>query len=134
MYLSQAVSLPALIGIKSDLFLCTHLVQEVQLEPAVPLAGSCYQLPPQYLCIPGKSIWARLDLYRVGSLGTMSSEGRMVCRNPAHLEVGPYAVYSLRYLIFLYRNRILYLFYLCTCHRPYPVSYTHLTLPTNREV
>ncbi len=35
MYLSQAVSLPAPLRVKSDLFLCTHLVQEVQLESAV---------------------------------------------------------------------------------------------------
>ena len=66
------------------------------MSPRWPLAGYCYQLPPQYLCIPGKSIWAGLDLNRVGSiviLLNLASEVRMGYRNPAHLEVGPYAVY-----------------------------------------
>ena len=70
MYLSQAVSLPAPIRIKSDLFQCTHLVQEVQLESAVATCRSWYQLPLQYLCIPGRRIGAGYDLFRVGSLGT----------------------------------------------------------------
>ena len=46
MYLSQAVSLPAWIRIQSDLFLCTHLVQEVQLEHAVV---TCRVVAPTYL-------------------------------------------------------------------------------------
>ena len=45
MYLSQAVSLPAWIRIQSDLFLCTHLVQEVQLEHAVV---TCRIVAPTY--------------------------------------------------------------------------------------
>ena len=95
MYLSQTVSLPTTIRIKSDLFQCTHLVQEVQLESAVATCRSWYQLPLQYLYIPGRRIGAGSDLFRVGSLGTplfLSSDVRLGCRNPAHLEVRPYAL------------------------------------------
>ena len=35
MYLPQAASLPLLLGIERDLFRCSHLVEEVELEPAV---------------------------------------------------------------------------------------------------
>ena len=35
MYPPQAASLPPLFGIERDLFRCSHLVEEVELEPAV---------------------------------------------------------------------------------------------------
>ena len=94
MYLSQAVSLPAPLRIKSDPFLCTHLVQEVQLESAV---ATCRVLVPTSPAVLVHSRQAHRagsdDLFRVGSLGTplhLSSEVRLECRNQAHLEVRPY--------------------------------------------
>ena len=35
MYLPQAASLLPLLGIERDLFRCSHLAEEVELEPAV---------------------------------------------------------------------------------------------------
>ena len=35
MYPPQAASLPPLLGIERDLFRCSHLVEKVELEPAV---------------------------------------------------------------------------------------------------
>ena len=35
MYLPQAASLPPLLGIEQDLFRCSHLVEEVELESAM---------------------------------------------------------------------------------------------------
>jgi hypothetical protein len=90
MYLSQAVSLLAPLRVKSDLFLCLHLGQEVHLESAVATLVPTFRIPA------GRRIGAGCDLFRVGSLGTplhLSSEVHLGCRNPAHLEVRPYAIY-----------------------------------------
>ena len=61
------------------------------------LAVSWYYLLLQNLCIPDKSIGARPDLSRGGSLLTplhLSSELHLGCRNPADPEVRPYALYQ----------------------------------------
>ena len=95
MYLSQAVSLPTTIRIKSDLFQCTHLVQEVQLESAVATCRVLVPTSPAVLVHSRQAHRAGSDLFRVGSLGTplhLSSEVRLGCRNAAHLEVRPHAL------------------------------------------
>ncbi len=96
MYLSQAVSLPAPLRVKSDLFLCTHLGQEIQLESAVVTGRVLVPTSPAILVVYSRQlIGAGSDLFRVGSLGAplfLPAEVRIGCRNPAHLEVRPYAL------------------------------------------
>ena len=96
MYLSQAVSLPAPLRVKSDLFLCTHLVEEIQLESAVVTCRVLVPTSPAVLVHsrqahrggmrPVPSRIARSPIF-------LPSEVRLGCRNPAHLEVRPYALY-----------------------------------------
>jgi hypothetical protein len=45
MYLSQGVSLPAPLRVKSDFFLCLYLVQEIHLESA---EVTCRVMVPTY--------------------------------------------------------------------------------------
>ncbi len=52
MYLPQTVSLPPLLGIEWDLFQCSHLVQEVELEPAVV---TCSIAVPLFPAVPLQS-------------------------------------------------------------------------------
>ena len=50
MYLRQVVSLPALLGIERDLFLCIELEKEDELEPAVvPCSVAVPLFPAVYL-------------------------------------------------------------------------------------
>ncbi len=77
MYLSQAVSLPAPLRIKSDLFLCTHLVQEIQLESAVV---TCRVLVPTFPAVPVNS--------RQAHRGGMRPVPSRIARNPSLLIIG----------------------------------------------
>ena len=122
MYLSQAVSLPAPIRSKSDLFLCTHLVQEIQFEPAV---ASCRVLVPTS---PAVLVHSSQEHLR----GTRPVP-RRIARNPPSLDIGgapgmqePSAPGGKTVSIILVEILCLFFslcnsshFYLCTCHRPY---------------
>ena len=77
LYLSQAVSLPAPIGIESDLFLCTHLVQEVRLGPAVV---TCRVMAPFSPAEPLHS--------RQAHRGETGPNPRRIARNPPSLVIG----------------------------------------------
>ena len=77
MYLSQAVSLPAPLRVKSDLFLCTHLVQEIHLESAVV---TCRVLVPTS---PAVLVYSR-QAHR----GGMRPVPSRIARNPPFLTIG----------------------------------------------
>ncbi len=77
MYLSQAVSLPAPLRVKSDLFLCTHLVQEIQLETAVV---TCRVLVPTS---PAVLVYSR-QAHR----GGMRPVPNRIARSPPFLTIG----------------------------------------------
>ena len=122
MYLSQAVSLPAPLRVKSDLFLCLHLVQEIHLESAVV---TCRVLVPTS---PAVLVHSR-QAHRGGKRPVPSR----IARNPPSLIIGgapgvqePSApggktVCSILVEIFdfFYSLCNFSYFYLCTCHRPY---------------
>ena len=98
-YLSQAVTLPAPIRIKSDLFLCTHPVQEVQLEPAV-VTCRVVVLPspaePPHSRHEHRGETRPVQRRIAFDPPSLVIGGALGCRNPAHLEVRP----LLRYLVF----------------------------------
>ena len=122
MYLSQAVSLPAPIRIKSDLFQCTHLVQEVQLESAVV---TCRVLVPT-----SPAVYVHSRQAHRGGIRPVPSR---IAQSPHFLTIGgahrvqePCApggktVCSILVEIFdfFYSLCNFSYFYLCTCHRPY---------------
>ena len=122
MYLSQAVSLPAPLRVKSDLFLCLHLGQEVHLESAV---ATCRVLVPTSPTV--------LVYSRQAHRGGMRPVPSRIARNPPSLIIGgapkieePSApggktVRSILVEIFYFFYSLCNssYFYLCTCHRPY---------------
>ncbi len=77
MYLSQAVSLPAPIRVKSDLFRCTHLGQEIQLESAVVTCRVMVPTSPEVL------VHSR-QAHRGGKRPVPSR----IARNPSSLIIG----------------------------------------------
>ena len=77
MYLSQAVSLVAPLRVKSDLFLCLHLVQEIHLESA---EVTCRVLVPTS---PAVLVHSR-QAHR-GGMGPVPSR---IARNPPFLIIG----------------------------------------------
>jgi hypothetical protein len=79
MYLSQAVFLPTPLRVKSDLFLCLHLGQEIQLESAVV---TCKVLIPTS---PAVLVHSR-QAHRGGKRPVPSR----IARNPSSLIIGVY--------------------------------------------
>ena len=122
MYLSQAVSLPAPLRVKSDLFLCLHQVQEIHLESAVV---TCRVLVPTFPAVLVHS--------RQAHRGGMRPVPSRIARSPPSLTIGgaprvqePSApggktVCSILVEIFCicYSLCNFSYFYFCTCHRPY---------------
>ena len=122
MYLSQAVSLPAPLRVKSDLFLCTHLVQEIQLESAV---ATCRVLVPTSPAVLVRSMQAHR--------GGMRPVPSRIARNPPFLTIGgaPRVQESsapggktvcsivVEIFDFFYSLCNFSYFYLCTCNMPY---------------
>ncbi len=126
MYLSQAVSLPAPLRVKSVLFLCLHLVQEIQLESAVV---TCRVLVPTS---PAVLVHSR-QVHRGGKRPVPSR----IARSPPFLTIGgapreqePSApggktvcIMLVEIFDFFYSLCDFSYFYLCTCHRPYLFRY-----------
>ena len=122
MYLSQAVSLPAPLRVKSDLILCTHRVQEKQLESA---AVTCRVMVPTSPAVLVHS--------RQAHRGGMRPVPSRIARSPPFLTIrgaprvqepsasGGKTVRSMLVEIFdfFYSSCNFSYFYLCTCHRPY---------------
>ena len=100
MYLSQAASLPPLLGTESDFFQRDSLSQEVQLEPALVACSVAVPHVPAVAVQSGQlgdgktglflPRIARVRLYLRPELGPES-------RNSAHQKVRPWDIYSLSY-------------------------------------
>jgi hypothetical protein len=121
MYLSQAVSLPTPIRIKSDLFLCTHLVQEVQLESAVATCRVLVRSSPAVL-VHSRQVH-RGGMRPVPSRIARNSPSPIIGCAPGVQKPsapGGKTVWSMLVEIFylFYSLCNSSYFYLCTCHRP----------------
>ena len=122
MYLSQAVSLSVPLRIKSDLFLCLHLGQEVNLESAL---ATCRVLVPTSPTVLVHSRQAhRGEMRPVPSRIALNPPSLIIGGAPRMQEPSAPGGKTVRSILV----EIFYFFYslcnssyfnLCTCRKPY---------------